>query len=355
MPPVDKDQEELKEDRGDEFIPPGMETEDPEDDDFEELDPQDEDEEDEDEDDEESDDDDEESDDDDEESDDDDEEDSDEDDDDSDSDDEDDEDEDEDDGVLAEEEQRIPKGRLNQVLKQRDEEREHRKWLEQQLETLIRAQTKAEEKIQEEEAGPPEYDFDEAETQYAQFLMEGDIDKAAKLRSAISDAREELYHYQIEAAKKAMKSEAVQETTSSLDEVRFNALIGEYTEQFDFLNDQSDGYNEKAVTMANKLMSSYIAEGKSKSEALKAAVGDIVPLFAKAETAAAPTKRKTEVRKKAARKKAAKASRQQPPAAKGARGKAERKFSTQDIMNMSEKEFNSLTAREKAKLRGDIA
>ena len=348
--PEDKDIEEL-EDRGDDFVPPGMETEDPEDEEFEDLDDIDEDEDE----DPDSDDEDQDSDDDD---DDEDQDDPDEDsDDESDDDDEEEDEEDPEDDEDDDEEQRIPKGRLNQVLRQRDEEREHRKWLEEQLETLIKAQGKADQEQEEEDEGPPDYDFDAAEERYIELVLEGSVKDASKLRKEINAASQEVYEYQIESAKKAAKSEAVTETTSSLDEVRFNSLIGQYQEEHPFLDDESDAYNGQAVAMTNKLMGSYMAEGKTKSQALTAAVNDIVPLFEKAEDPAPKVKKgkkKAEVRKRTARKKAAKASRQQPPDTKGAKGKQNRKFTADDVAKMPEKVFNSLTQKEKAKLRGDI-
>lgn len=335
MPP---DNEDVVEDRGDEFVPPELEIEDPEDEEIEDIDPEDDDEESEGEEEEEDDEDSEDDSEDDEE----------------DEDEESDEEDDEDEGDSDEGPEQIPKPRFDQVLSQRDEERAHRKWLEQQLEALIKSQAQPEPVEEEEDEGPPDFDFDAAEEKYAELLLEGDPKAAAQLRRAINDASREVYAYQIETAKKAAKNEAVSETTNSLDEVRFTALISDYTDQYDFLNDQKEGYNEKAVTMANKLMASYVMEGKSKSEALTAAVNDVVPLFDR-EKPPVSKKEKTDARKRVARKKAAKASQQQPPAVKGAKGKASRKWTASDVLNMSEKEFDGLSAREKAKLRGDIA
>jgi len=326
--------EEEYEDRGDIFVPEGEEDEDEE---LETLD------EDEDLEDEESDD----------ESEDDDEDDSDEDEDESESDDDeskddDDEDDSDDEEDEDEDEQRIPKGRLNQVLRQRDEERDRVRWLEEQLEVLIRG--RGEDGIEEEgeeDTSPPEYDFDEAEAKYIELILEGEVKDATSLRKEINRARDDLYNYQIETARKAAKDDAVTETSNSLDEARFNTLLQRYVEEFDFLNDQNDAYNEKAVVMANKIMASYMAEGKTKSQALKAAVEDVTPLFDKPKV----EKKVTSDRTKTARKKAARASKAQPPAVKG-KGKSTRQLKPSDLTN--EKIFNSLTAKEKAKLRGDF-
>ena len=324
--------EEEYEDRGDVFI-----TEE-EDDEVEELDSLDEDEDDESEDDDQDDSDD--SDDDDDEYEDDGEDDS--------EDDDADESEDEDDSDDEDSEQRIPKGRLNQVLRQRDEERERVRWLEDQLEVLIRGRGEdVSEESEEEDTAPPEYDFDEAESKYIELILEGEVKDATALRKEINKARDELYNYQIETARKSAKNDAVTETSNSLDEARFNTMLHGYVEEFDFLNDQSKAYNEKAVVMANKLMASYMAEGKTKSQALKAAVEDVTPLFEKKKVEKTVTSDRTKI----ARKKAARASKAQPPVVKG-KGKTTRELKPSDIT--SEKVFNSLTAKEKAKLRGDF-
>ena len=259
-----------------------------------------------------------------------------------------DESEDDEDDDEEEDEQRIPKGRLNQVLRQRDEERDRVRWLEEQLEVLIRGRGEDDSEDEgEEDSGPPEYDFDEAEAKYIELILEGEVKDATTLRKEINKARDELYNYQIETARKSAKNDAVTETSNSLDEARFNTLLTNYVEEFDFLDDKSKAYNEKAVVMANKLMASYMAEGKTKSQALKAAVEDVTPLFEKKRVESTSTSDRT----KTARKKAARASKAQPPVVKG-KGKTTRELKPSDIT--SEKIFNSLTAKEKAKLRGDF-
>ena len=85
--------------------------------------------------------------------------------------------------------------------------------------------------------GPPEYDFDEAEAKYIELILEGEVKDATTLRE-INKARDELYNYQIETARKSAKNDAVTETSNSLDEARFNTLLTSYVEEFDFLNDK---------------------------------------------------------------------------------------------------------------------
>lgn len=265
---------------------------------------------------------------------------------------EDDEEEDEDDEDDEDpKDQMVPRSRIDQLVAQREEERERNQWLQEQLEAMIQRTTEVEEEVEEEPARP-EYDFHAAELKYGEAMLEGEPDKAAKIRGEINKAHAAEYAYQIEAAKRAAKAEAVSETTNSIDERRFNSLLATYTQEYDFLNDESDSYNAKAVTMANKLMAGYMQEGKMKSEALKLAVEDVTPFFEQPKADKKETK--STARKKQARKKAAKASKAQPPNTGGKKGKAARNLDTIDMSKISEKDFNNLTAREKAKLRGDV-
>lgn len=263
-------------------------------------------------------------------------------------DDEEDEDEDEDD---EEDDIRIPKSRLDQVLSQRDSEREENKWLREQLEAILQNKTK---EVLKEEDTPPEYDFDTAEAQYIEKILEGDTAEAAKIRKEINKARDAEYKYQINEARRMAKEEASGEALNSIDETRFTTLLDKYRTEYSFLNDENDAYNERAVVMANKLMAAYLAEGNSKSQSLELAVKDIVPLFEKVNNEK-PTRKKVVERESQARKKAAKASRSQPPTPRSKKDSSNvnlDKLKPKDLMN--DKIFNSLSAKDKAKLRGDI-
>jgi hypothetical protein len=260
----------------------------------------------------------------------------------------DDEENDEDDGDEDEDEDdsRIPRSRLNQVIRQREEERERARWLEEQLETLIKAQTNkqqdaAPEKIEEQ------YDFDAAEAKYIEKVLEGEVEEAHRIRKEINLERKKEYNNQIESIKKSLKEDTVTETSKSLDEVRFKEGLEKAQREYPFLNDKSKKYNEKAIRMANSLMGSYLHDGDSKSVALNKAIKDVVELFGDPAS-------KTTTRTKLARKTAAKASQQQPPESRAKGGKAGRSLDSIDVNKLSEKDFKSLTKKDLARLRGDI-
>lgn len=239
---------------------------------------------------------------------------------------------------------RVPRSRLNEVIKQREAERERSRWLEEQLETLIKSSKK------DEQVAPPEpeFDFDSAEEQYVDLVLEGDKAAARQLRREIDAARAKEVEARFAALKEEAATSAKTMSESAIQEQKYQKVLESALVSHDFLNHESDSYNEKAVKMANKLMNSYIADGMPKGEALAEAVKDIVPLFGK------PVDKKATDRTKQARKAAVDASKKQPKTAdrKGT-SKSRRDLETINIGKLSEKDFNSLTEREKKALRGD--
>jgi len=257
-----------------------------------------------------------------------------------------------------EEEARIPRSRLNQVINEREAERERSAWLEEQNERLIELLTTSQGTVQEAPPAPkePPYDFDGKEEEYAELIIDGETAKAAKLRNEITAAREKQLTEQIRAAKEEASSDAYTKAEAAREEDRFQKAIQSSIESYDFLDDASDAYDERAVTAVNAMMQGNIAGGMTKSKALQEAVAELGPLYAKKLGIKEEPKKESlgKKRTKTARKKAAKASQQQPPATKrAAKGKASRDLDTLDLAKMSESEYNKLTLRERKALRGD--
>lgn len=277
----------------------------------------------------------------------------------------DDEDEDKEDDKEDEDGNRIPRSRLNQVIQQRkdkeaalEEERNRSAWLEDQLETLIKQRSAPEEKVKE----VPDieaYDFDDAEDRRDQLLLEGEMKEAGVLRREISREHEKVRQHQLDTMRAEITKEAKTAASTTVSDSNFETVVNKIMTSKDYLDDESDSYNERAVKMANSLMTSYVAEGVDRVKALTQAVEDIAPLFdAKEEEEDKPVlgkkKGKASERDKSARKKAAKASDSTPPDA-GRKGssKSSRDIDSIDIGKMSEKDFGSLTKKERAILRGD--
>lgn len=255
-------------------------------------------------------------------------------------------DEDEDDEEEKDDDPRIPRSRLNEVIRQREEQKQEVAWLKEQLQLVLAQGGKkaSEEEVQDE---APPFDFDGAEDQYIDLVLDGDKEQARKLRQQIDNERAKALQKEILKVSEKAESVATAKTAEVEAARKFETVLNKAVETYPFLNHKSKAYNEAAVKMANRIMAGYVAEGDSKDEALRKAVKDIVPMYSKTST-------KGKERAKEARKKATTASKQQPTsAARSAAAKGRRDLSPAKIAKMSEKEFNSLTTREKAALRGD--
>jgi len=239
---------------------------------------------------------------------------------------------------------RIPKGRFDQVLHQRDQEKERVAWLEDQLEVLINNQTikKEEEKVDE-----PKYDFSIKEKEYIDFILEGETEKAIGLRQEIDGEKDRQFKKELETYR-----EGAEETAKEIQEQeKFDVLVDSFEQKYNFLNADDDNYNEEAVETVNALTASFVnKDGLTKSQAIKKAVDRVVPMYDKTKKV---TKKETlGSREKDSRKRNIKASKQQPP--KGSsRGGSDRDLEEVVPSKLSEKDFKNLSAKEKRILRGD--
>lgn len=246
--------------------------------------------------------------------------------------------------------QRVPRSRLNQVIQQREEEKERSAWLEEQLSTLIK-QRQEPEVVEEAPAEVPSYDFDTSEAKYIELVLEGSIDDAGKLRREINQERDKIYDHQLASVKASLSEEVKASSENTRTTAKFEDFLEDTFASKEYLDDTNDAYNEQAVQMANRLMIGYMQEGKDKIEALDQAVKDISPMF---EEKPSLGKKSPSKRTVSARKKAVSASEAQPPSTENSGGKkSARDLDKINISKMSEKAFNSLTKKELATLRGD--
>lgn len=252
-----------------------------------------------------------------------------------------DEDEDSSEEVLEDEIQ-IPKSRLDEVIAQRESEKERTRWLEDQLEALI---NKSNTPAQEEAPDTPVFDFNKAEEEYANLLIEGETGKAANSRAAIDEARKAEMMTLINSIKESSVEEATSKSQETLENDKFDALINNFENKHAFLNADSGSYNEEAVETVNTLLAGYMSSGKTKTQALSLAVKKVAPMYSEEKPSIGNRQAK-------ARKKAAKASNSQPP--KGSSLSLDNKDAESiDISKLSEKAYSQLTLKEKRILRGD--
>ena len=191
----------------------------------------------------------------------------------------------------------------------------------------------------------PQYNYEEKEAEYAQLLVEGEVDKGARLRREIDNARFTEIKAQLEAAKDEILKASETKSKDQIDTDRFNTLVEVYEQQHPFLDSSHEDYNEDAVETVNTLMLGLTSAGKSKSDALKEAVKKVTKFYKKSN------KVESTDRKSKAVKKNIEASKQQP-------GKAPSRKTRDtldiDITRISDKDFDQLSRRELAELRGDF-
>jgi hypothetical protein len=256
------------------------------------------------------------------------------------------EDDEEDEEVEDPKKHRIPKARLDEVIAQREAEKERAQWLEEQLAKLISLQ---ERKTKEEiEVKAPKYDFDAAEEKYLELAFSGEHADALRLRKEIDAQKELVFEAKIKALKESTETELESKSKKVIDDERFKDVLAKSVKEYKFLNDKHDSYNADAVEMINTLMRGYVAAGKTKAEALALAVKKGAPMYLEPKD-----KKEISERRKAQVKKNAEASRKQAPNSKG-RGTREIDVESLDPSSLTEKDYKSLTPKQKAKLRGDF-
>jgi len=243
---------------------------------------------------------------------------------------------------------KIPKARLDEVIRQREEAKDRNYWLEQQLEKLIAAQERQNQTVQETKVVIPEYDFEGAEEKYISLVIEGEVAQATKLRKEITAKQQEQFLALINGVEANAANKAKSESSSYIEAERFKIAIESMEVKYPYLNFKDKAYNEEAVDTVNTLLAGYVAAGKSKTEALQLAITKVRPLYEKKVSKPSPA----DERKIAAGKKAAAASKQQPTKTKSSNSRTS-DGGIPNIQKMGEKEFSKLTAKEKSILRGD--
>lgn len=234
-------------------------------------------------------------------------------------------------------EPRIPKSRFDQV-------NERRKLAEQRMREL-EAELEASKRLSE---APPEvFDFDTAEQQYMEAVVDGEFDKAKQIRTQIRTAERNALAQQ--ALK--LRDEA---TAGARQSLALDAEIAALQADFPIYDPEAEGYNEELTNEALDIHRGLIASGKySPQQAIRKAAELVakangVSALSTAVDEPAPKAPARDTKPNFAQKVAA--ANAQPPRAAG-RGKADGQRS---VAEMTEDEFASLPESTKRKLRGDV-
>lgn len=239
----------------------------------------------------------------------------------------------------------IPKPRFDEVIAERNAEREKNAELERRLLALEAAS-----KPNAEEAPKVESkDVDALETEYANLMLEGDIEKAVKLRSQINATIRE----QAEAAAEQRLEARENARTQKAITAELTTVAEQITKDYPYL-DTEDG--AMVVPQIIALRDAYVAKGETPGAALRKAADFIAPKFDpnpadKADDEPKPEP-KQDTRTASAIARGIKDSAAQPPQMSGVGNRAMETIK-RDVSRMSEDEFEALPESEKRKMRGD--
>lgn len=237
-------------------------------------------------------------------------------------------------GAKPSKEPMVPKSRLDQVLAKVRE-----------LERREKAREAARPEPPKKDENAKEFDFDAAEDAYQDAVLEGDKDKAKKIRAEIR-AEE----------RKAAIAEVRSTATTASSETALNQdlmeMSAEIESEFPELNYQHKDFNEKAQKKMLSLYAGYVKSGEYKSPiaALEEALNDVVKLYNLGDKPEPKPKKEG----KASIKDKVKAAKSQPPKQPGRREGTKSKFDEVDVNQLSEEEFDALPEAALARLRGDV-
>lgn len=247
----------------------------------------------------------------------------------------------------------IPKKRFDEVNARRREAEEEV------------ARLKAEKKAGED-GDKDEFDFEAAEVEYQELLLDGKTKEAAAKRSEIRVAEK--------AAWQTEQSESTESTVTQREVQReLSGLAAEYEAAYDTLNPDSDDFSEDVVDDIQAMFKGYLNARMDLTEGqcFTLAVDNAVRIYGlkKGDEGATdnkkggdddeekPPKNTRRKPKKDVKKKLEKAKKapKDPGSAGDSSGSAGESADQPDVSQMSDDEFDALPDSTKARLRGDIA
>ena len=227
----------------------------------------------------------------------------------------------------------VPKSRM-------DEEIARRRQLEDRL-------AKLEERSKPEVAPEPEFDFDGKEAEYMDAVLDGETDKAQKVRKEIRSAERD-------SMAKELRGEIHNTTNITKQQLDLDVAVSDMMASYPVLDSTSDQADTDLIADANELMGMYAEKGMAQADALRKAVrmtlASSMPelLQPKAvETKPAAKKRTTDVNAKldAANKQ---------PAKLAGESAATRGNDVVNISTMTDSDFEKLSEAQMQRLRGDF-
>lgn len=241
--------------------------------------------------------------------------------------------------VVEDKEPMLPKSRYDSVARQNRE-------LEARIAELEQAGKQKEADVaREEQTKSMETHIAELDVQYAEAVKEGDTDAMAQLRAQQREAEREMYRMEMQETGESSAAQA-------REQVRLDLTIDAIEENYEQLNPEADGYDQKLVDEIQELRAGFEATGRySPTQALIKAVKTLVPdPVSEVEDPTSKTTSTKDLRKKVD------AANKQPPDINdvGEQGNAAGK-DTEDpsALDLSAEDFESLPESTLKRMRGD--
>ena len=207
---------------------------------------------------------------------------------------------------------------------------------------------------QAEQAQAQAFDFDAKESDYLNALMEGETEKAMRIRREVNAALVEQARSNAKAEARAEleQAEAQRSQKAAMDALSEEAVS--VVKNFPYL-DTEEG--QVAMEMIIERRNSLAAKGMAPHLALREAAALIAPRFAPAGSTPAKDLKtgapQADSREAAARTRGAQASVAQPPVPAAGVGNRATGSDTTDVAQMDDDQFDRLSEAEKRRLRGD--
>ena len=246
---------------------------------------------------------------------------------------------------------RIPKSRLDEVITQREDLKDANELLREENE-LLRNRKPGDPKPAPKTPDADVFDVVAKETEYAEALIDGDVEAAMEIRKEITAEQQKVWTADVTAS---VQEDILQNQQQS----DMMSVIDEATKVYPFLK-SGEGVNEEAVTEIMDMHDYFVEKkGMSMADAMVKAVKMIAPTYDTEDvedndpppTPSAPDKDKeaADKRKAAAVKKNLKL--KQPPSPNNA-GVGERSTdAVKDVDSMTEEEFDAIPDSELKKMR----
>lgn len=243
----------------------------------------------------------------------------------------------------------IPKARFDEAVGKEREAREAAERraaeLERQLAERAQAQVKTE---QTEEL---ETRIAEMEKQHAQFLLDGEAEKAAELMRSIR-------HTERQIARAEAQADARTATSQILEAERFELAVAKLEADYSTLNPKSETYDPELVEMILDRQARLVQGGMPPSQAITNATDFVMKRVARDEAPAQQglAAAKVSDRKAEQVKKNLEVQAKQPPSMKDVGLDSDKlgEKAMPNVAQMTLEEFNALPATTKARLRGDM-